>query len=164
MHRPEIREPTTSDIPEMHRLLTELAEFVDDADAYCRKIDSLERYGFGKHKVFHSLLATMDGTAVGLVNYFPEYSTWRGEPGVYVLDLFISEGQRGGGLGRRMLTETLTRATAGWEAGYIRLSVHGHNTQAIRFYRSLGFQNAVDDCLMIASADPIVSPDHTSLL
>ena len=138
----------------MHTLLSQLAVFVGEPEAYAGNLESLRRHGFGPRQVFHTLLAVQRDEPVGLVNYFPEYSTWRGEPGVYVLDLFVSEPLRGSGLGRRMLGETLTRAAGRWEAGYIRLSVHGHNADAIRFYRSLGFRNSADDCLMVASANP----------
>ena len=162
MSKLELRDAEPADIPDMHRLLADLAEFVGESHAYRGKAESLARYGFGDHKVFHSLLAFSGDEAVGLVNYFPEYSSWRGEPGVYVLDLFVCELQRGSGLGRRMIGETLTRAVQHWEAGYVRLSVHGHNAKAIHFYRSLGFREATDDCLMIAPANPQITTCHPS--
>ena len=162
MSSSEIREAEIADIPEMHRLLTDLARFVGDLHAYEGKTESLARYGFGANRVFHSLLAFSGDQAVGLVNYFPEYSSWRGEPGVYILDLFVSELQRGGGLGRRMLGEAMARAEQRWDAGYVRLSVHGHNAEAIRFYRSLGFRDTSDDRLMIAPANPKITPEDPS--
>jgi ribosomal protein S18 acetylase RimI-like enzyme len=150
METPVIRAATAEDIPSMDRLLRELASFVGEPEAYGGNLESLRRHGFGPQKVFHSLLAMNQDSAVGLVNYFPDYSTWRGQPGVYILDLCITEAQRGGGLGRRMLAETLRRASSAWEAGYIRLSVHGHNEAAIRFYTSLGFRESEGEWLMVA--------------
>lgn len=153
---PVIRAATAADIPAVHRLLGELASFVGEPDAYLGTEAALRRYGFGPDRVFHSLLALQQDCPVALANYFPDYSTWRGTPGVYVLDLYVTEAQRGTGLGRRMLAQTLERAADAWGARYARLSVHGHNDAAIRFYRNLGFSMLTHDCLMAAPVDAVL--------
>ena len=152
-----IRQATPEDVPHIHHLLTELAAFVGESAHYRANLESMRRHGFGPDRVFHTLLAWHQGEAVGLSNFFPDYSTWRGMPGVYVLDLYVSATVRGSGLGRELLTETLRHAHADWEAGYVRLTVHNHNEAATRFYRDLGFEAADGEKLLTVSRDDLTS-------
>ncbi len=158
MSKVEIRAATPDDVPVMHRLLGELADFVGDSEQYTGNVNSFRRHGFGPDRIFHTLLAEESGNAVGLVNYFPEYSTWLGTPGVYILDLVVSRGARGGGLGRALLRETMTQAAAAWDARYVRLGVHGHNESAMRFYRGLGFRESAGESVLIADASALAKP------
>ncbi len=153
--QPAIRQAEPEDIPHIHHLLTELAAFVGESEHYSANLDSMGRHGFGDNRVFHTLLAWHQDRAVGLANYFPDYSTWRGMPGVYVLDLYVTEDFRGSGLGQRLLSETLERAEVAWEAGYVRLTVHNHNKAAVRFYNALGFSPADGELLMTVTRNEL---------
>ena len=83
----------------------------------------------------------LDGDIVGMSLFFYNFSTWRGEPGVYVQDMVVSERARGLGLGRRLLLETARHASR-HGATHLRLSVDQDNAAAIGFYRSLGLDHA----------------------
>jgi len=57
-----------------------------------------------------SLLARLDGTAVGLANCFIGYSTFAAAPLVNIHDLAVLSGQRGKGIGSALLAAVETEA------------------------------------------------------
>ena len=73
----------------------------------------------------------------GMALYYPDYSTHRGEPGLYIQDLYVAPEARGTGLARALVAATLTHQT--WGAQYITLGVSPDNAAATRFYDKLGF-------------------------
>ena len=73
----------------------------------------------------------------GMALYYPDYSTHRGEPGLYIQDLYVAPAARGTGLARALVAATLAHQT--WGARYITLGVSPDNAPATRFYDKLGF-------------------------
>lgn len=132
-----VRRATAADADTIHRLIVELATDTGlRHKVSCTPADFRE-YGFGDDAAFTALLAERGGAVVGMALFFLTFSSWRGEPGVYLQDLVVAASARGQGLGRRLLAET---ARAGLEAGatHLRLSVEARNSGAIRFYESCG--------------------------
>ena len=84
----------------------------------------------------------------GLVVYFPEFSTWKGRPGVFIQDLYVVPEVRGTGLGRRLL-DAVKADAAGWGAVYVKLTVHGEQPGAVAFYKRLGFQTREDELTLV---------------
>jgi ribosomal protein S18 acetylase RimI-like enzyme len=72
-----------------------------------------------------------------MVLYFPEYSTWRGEMGLFVQDVYVSPEGRGLGLGRQLLAGAM--AHADWDPQFLTLMVAHPNARARAFYAELGF-------------------------
>ncbi len=91
---------------------------------------------FAPNPLLHALIAEA-AAPQGMIFYFPEFSTHRGQPGLHVQDLWIEPGARGQGLGRRLLAAAMARQD--WGARYITLSVTPENTDAVAFYTRLGF-------------------------
>ena len=108
--------------------------------AYRGSAAALRDHGLGTAPRFRALMAGH----VGMVLYFPEFSTLRGLPGVYVQDLYVAPDARGGGLARQLLGAVL-RDAGDWGAGYMRLSVHRGNAGAVAFYARLGFTGDPDE-------------------
>jgi ribosomal protein S18 acetylase RimI-like enzyme len=100
----------------------------------------LAHEAFGPRPTIALLVAEDDGNLLGCLVHQDTFSTWRGANGVFVVDLFVREGQRGRGIG-----VDLMRAVArfGIERGarFMRLDVEAGNDGAIRFYRRLGFRH-----------------------
>jgi GNAT superfamily N-acetyltransferase len=129
-----IRTATAADVPSLLRLLQAMAaeagESVGSTEA------SLLEHGFGATPRFRALLADVDGDPAGLCLYFAEYSTWRGQMGLYVQDIYVSPLARGSGMGRRLLAAALRDAD--WAPAFLTLMVARRNTSARAFYAGLG--------------------------
>ncbi len=132
-----IRAAISDDIPLIDALLQRLANSLNEPDAYAANQEALRDHGFGKKRVFHTLIADKDGQGVGLCIYFPEFSTWRCQPGIYVQDLYVDPACRGQAVGKRLLSAAISDAAEAWNAAYLRLSVHVVNQDAQAFYQSL---------------------------
>jgi GNAT superfamily N-acetyltransferase len=130
------RRAVAADVPLIHQLLCENAE--NDGGHIAGGEASLRRHGFGPSPRFRVLLAFAGEVAQGLTLYLPEYSSWRGELGLYLQDIYLRPAARGQGGGRALLAATL-RDAADWEVGFVTLIAHRANEGAQGFYARLGF-------------------------
>ena len=134
-----IRTATPADIPVIHALIRELADYEKVPHEAKATEAQLHEALFGEHPAAHAHIAADDttGTPVGFALWFLNFSTWRGVHGIYLEDLYVRPTARGAGHGKALLTE-LARICA--DRGYERLewSVLNWNTPAIAFYESLG--------------------------
>jgi GNAT superfamily N-acetyltransferase len=128
----------------IHRLLLDLAEALGKSSDIKSTADDIARFGFGDGPRFETLLAFEGEEAVGLAVFFYEFSTWRGTPGVYVQDLYVSPRMRGRGVGRDLVDAVRQRA-AEWGGRYVKLAVYDGNEQALGFYQALGFEICHDE-------------------
>jgi GNAT superfamily N-acetyltransferase len=92
---------------------------------------------FGSPPRCHALFAECDGQAVGFALWFYNFSTFAGRHGLYVEDVFVLPGHRGGGIGKAIFRDLARRAVA---QGCVRMewSVLDWNSPAVGFYRSIG--------------------------
>jgi hypothetical protein len=93
----------------------------------------LMTHGFGPTPRFHGLIAEADNP-LGMILYFPEYSTWRGEMGLFVQDIDIAPAGRG--QGRSLLAGAMARADRAPQFPTLMVA-HG-NTAERGFCGSLG--------------------------
>src|SRR5690349_23844258 len=117
-----IRVAEVGDSDLIHAGLLAMARAMGDADKITSTSADIRKYGFGDHPAFEVLIAERDGTFVGLCLTFASFSTWRGEPGIYVQDLYVGDAFRGHRIGEKLLRAVARRAKAKG-AGYLRLSV-----------------------------------------
>ena len=150
MTGPNFRRATSEDAETIQSLLGDLAR--QDGAQMRGSAEALRRYGFGASPMFQAVLAEEAGAATGLVLFFPEFSTLRGCPGVFVQDLFVAAPARGQGLGRKLLARALAAGQA-WDAAYLALMVDRSNTRARVFYDRCGFVDRGDyDMLVLDGA------------
>ncbi|MBK0398345.1 GNAT family N-acetyltransferase [Limibaculum sp. M0105] len=133
-----IRRATAADADRLHAALARLALHLGSPEKFRARPADYLRHGFQAEPLFRALIAEEGATTMGVAVYFPEFSTMRGRPGVYLQDLWVADEARGGGLGPQLLA-AVARDAAGWQASYMKLSAHVDNPGAIRFYRRLGF-------------------------
>jgi len=148
-----IRRASADDVPVIHALLTELEQTLGATEAVKRTGDDLRRFGFGEAPLFEVLLAWQDGKAIGLALFFREFSSWRGTPGVYVQDIYVSAELRGTGLGKKLMQAVMETART-WGATYCKLSVYGDNEPAQAFYKRLGFRISDTECVLVLDDFP----------
>lgn len=139
-----LRQATGADAGTIHGLIVELAEATGLAHKVSSTPEDFRSTGGSREPAFEALLAEQDGKAVGMALYFFTFSSWRGERGLYLQDLVVSERARGRGLGRRLMAATAQQALAKG-ATHLRLSVDIDNTSAMRFYRSCGLAECTDE-------------------
>jgi GNAT superfamily N-acetyltransferase len=132
-----IRTATAADVPAIARLICGLAEYEKLAHLVTLDESRLRQHLFGTRPFAEVLLAEDGGRVVGFALYFHNYSTFIGEPGIYLEDLFVEPGYRGRGHGKALLVALARLAV---ERGCARLDwvVLDWNAPAIEFYRSLG--------------------------
>ncbi|MGW5468200.1 N-acetyltransferase family protein [Streptomyces chartreusis] len=134
-----IRPATPADIPALHALIRELAEYEKALEEAKATEEQLHEALFGDRPAAYAHIAADDATGetVGCAVWFLNFSTWRGVHGIYLEDLYVRPTARGAGHGKALLAE-LARICV--ERGYQRLewSVLNWNTPSIAFYDSLG--------------------------
>jgi GNAT superfamily N-acetyltransferase len=135
-----IRPATPADVPEMLAFIRELAEYEREPHAAVATAEDLLRDGFGPRPVFQCLNAewTEDGAtkAAAMALYFPFYSTWRGNAGIHLEDLFVRPEFRRKGIARALFARL---AAIALERGdRFQWHVLDWNQLAIDFYESMG--------------------------
>ncbi|MER5476684.1 GNAT family N-acetyltransferase [Streptomyces sp. NPDC002734] len=134
-----IRPAAPADVPVIHGLIRELAEYEKAPEEAVATEEQLREALFGERPAVYAHMAVDEATGepVGFAMWFLNFSTWRGVHGIYLEDLYVRPEARGGGHGRALLTE-LARICV--ERGYQRLewSVLDWNEPAIGFYQALG--------------------------
>jgi GNAT superfamily N-acetyltransferase len=129
------RRAEADDAALLHTLLTEMASA--EGGRIKGSPETLLRHGFGPDPRFRAVLA-FDAQPLGMALFFPEYSSWRGQMGLYVQDLYLRPPARGKGLGRGLMAAALDEA-ADWQPQFLTLMVQRKNTVAQGFYAALGF-------------------------
>lgn len=132
-----IRYATAGDVPEILRLIRELAEYERALHEVKATEDQLRDRLFGDDPQVFAHVAEHDGRVVGFAVWFLTFSTWNGTHGIYLEDLFVEPEYRGHGHGRALLTE-LARVADDRGYGRVEWSVLDWNEPAIGFYKALG--------------------------
>ncbi|NMD57067.1 MULTISPECIES: GNAT family N-acetyltransferase [Tsukamurella] len=145
-----IRPATPADVPEILTMIAELAAYEKEPDAAVATAEQLHAALFGPAPAVFALIASEPGpaddavrrpggteTVVGMAVYFRTFSTWTGTHGIWLEDLYVRPGARGGGHGKKLLAALAQECR---DNGYARLewTVLDWNAPAIGFYRSIG--------------------------
>lgn len=165
----EIRPATPDDAPTILRFVRELAAYEREPDAVEATVESLRAQLSAERPPFECLLA-LDPEPVGFALYFHNYSTWRGRPGLYLEDLYVTPSARTRGIGRALLVRLAAIAV---ERGCARMewAVLDWNQPAWAFYRALGaeplegwtlFRLTGQPLSDLASPPPAADPPRTN--
>jgi GNAT superfamily N-acetyltransferase len=132
-----VRPIRPDDVPAVVALVRELADYEKALHEARLTEEQLSGVLFGDAPALFGHVAEDDGEVVGMALWFLNFSTWRGTHGIYLEDLYVQPGHRGGGLGKELLR---TLAAVCVERGYSRLewSVLDWNTPSIDFYKAAG--------------------------
>lgn len=150
-----IRPATESDAAAIHAMILALGHAMGEPDRIKSRPTDFSRYGPGKNMLFEALIAERDEEPVGLCLFFLTFSSWLGEPGVYVQDLYVASSERGTGLGRRLLSEA-ARSGRRRDATHLRLGVDRTNTSAKLFYEHLDMEHREDEHVYHIGGDAFV--------
>jgi len=129
--RVNIRKATVEDLPSIHNLVCELAEYEKGLDKVSTTPKSYQQ-DFND-KVFDALVAEVDGEILGMALYFMAFSTWRGRM-MYLEDFIVKESMRGHGIGAKLFDAFLYESK-NQEAVLVKWQVLKWNEPAINFYK-----------------------------
>lgn len=132
-----IRAAKPDDSPAIYRFIRELAEYEKLLHIVTATESDIQEALFGVRPCAEAILAYWEGNPVGFALYFTTFSTFAGQPGLYLEDVYIKPDYRGKGIGKAVMTYLARLAK---ERGYKRFewSVLDWNEPAIRFYKNLG--------------------------
>ena len=133
----KIRAATREDVPIILQLIRDLAEYERAPSEVTATEEQLVDVLFGERRAAEVLLAFEDDAPVGFAVFFHNFSTWLGQPGLYLEDLFVKPEARGKGYGRSLLVH-LAKIARDRGCGRMEWAVLDWNKPAIQFYRALG--------------------------
>ena len=138
-----LRFATEDDVGLILDFIRQLADSVKQPDEVVADADRLRRTLFGDRQVAEVVIASFDGEPAGFALFVHNYSSYLGQPGIYVEDLFVVPARRGHGIGR-VLFSFLAGIAVERGCGRLEWAVHDWNEPAIRFYKRFGAQ-AIDE-------------------
>jgi GNAT superfamily N-acetyltransferase len=134
---PAIRPAAEADVPDLIRLIKELAEYEREPDAVKITEDRLAALLFGPDPRVFALVAEHEQRVAGMAIYFLNFSTWEGKFGIYLEDLYVSPETRGTGLGKALL-QSLAAIAVARDYARFEWAVLDWNQPALDFYQGLG--------------------------
>ena len=132
-----LRPATPADLPAMVGLITELADFEGLTHLVVVTPESLHPHLFGPRPVAEAVVGEVDGSVVAFALFFTNFSTFLGQPGLYLEDLYVQPAYRGTGLGKALLSH-LGALALQRGCGRFEWSVLDWNQRAIDFYETMG--------------------------
>jgi GNAT superfamily N-acetyltransferase len=144
-----VRFATAADCGLILEFIRELAEYEQAADAVVATEADLLQHGFGSEPRLEARIAELDGAPVGMAVFHPRFSTWLGQPTLFLEDIVVREAARRHGVGRRLMARL---AVVARERGWGRIDFHVLNWNPARsFYGKLGFDH-LDEWLRYGAA------------
>jgi GNAT superfamily N-acetyltransferase len=133
----EITPAAESDVPVILQMIRGLAEYEKLSHVVSATEQQLRHTLFGDRPAAEVLLARWNGEPIGFALFFPNYSTFLAQPGIYLEDLFVKPQARGKGAGLALFIE-LARIAVERGCGRVEWAVLDWNKPSIRFYKKLG--------------------------
>ena len=135
--------------------IRELAEYEKLSHEVVATEDTLRASLFQGRQVAEVILAEFQGSAVGFALFFHNFSTFLGQPGIYLEDLYVTPAMRGKGVGTTLLS-FLARLASERGCGRLEWAVLDWNQPAITFYKNLDAQ-PMDEWTVFRLTGPALS-------
>ncbi len=132
-----IRVATKKDVPLILQFIKKLAHYERLSHEVTATEEILRRNLFEGRRVADVILAEHQQRPVGFALYFYNFSTFLGQAGIYIEDLYVDEIYRGNGFGRALFLHIVNLAKERG-CGRVEWSVLNWNRPAIQFYENLG--------------------------
>ncbi len=128
----QIRKGNAADVPEIMRLVRELAVYEKAEHEVSNTNERMIAEGFGEFPAFGVFMGEVGEEVVGMALYYYRYSTWKGTR-IYLEDLIVSEKFRGKGYGK-LLFEAVIAEGKKTNCSGMMWQVLDWNQPAIDFY------------------------------
>ncbi|HAV1353552.1 GNAT family N-acetyltransferase [Vibrio aquaticus] len=136
-----VRKAIKEDSSKLLELIGHKAEFDRSMKGFNGEIsttkEKIERTLFGDYPFAHALLLEVDGEVQGFALFHYRYSSFRGEPSIWLDDLLVVSNHRSKGYGAELMDALKTEAQKSLTS-HISWTASPHNTKAHEFYKKLG--------------------------
>jgi GNAT superfamily N-acetyltransferase len=153
---PDIRivPATEAEAPVILEMIQGLAEYEKLSHLVTATSEQIRETLFGPRPAAEVLLARWNDEWAGFALFFPTYSTFLAQPGLYLEDLYVKPHARGHGLGLALLTQ-LAKLAVARGCGRVDWAVLDWNEPSIQFYRKLGAEPQVEWTTFRLSGEPL---------
>jgi GNAT superfamily N-acetyltransferase len=131
-----IRAANEKDVPLILGFIKELAEYekmLDDVVA----TEELLKESLFERKTAEVVIGEYNGKPIGFALFFYNFSTFLGQPGIYLEDLYVKPEARGKGFGKTILSY-LAKLAVDRRCGRLEWACLDWNEPSIRFYKQMG--------------------------
>jgi GNAT superfamily N-acetyltransferase len=134
-----IREARESDLHIIENLAMELIESMENKEGINLRDMLMNCQNLLKDTNSHILIAEVDGTIVGFVNFTLRRTLLHISPSVLIDELVVTESYRGKGVGKQLIHTAIEKCK---QLGCceIEVTTEFNNTDAREFYKSCGFK------------------------
>ena len=124
-------------IPQIVEMIREFAEF-ENLSEFCEVTEeNLREAMFGENPCVEGLMAFYANEPIGYALFYENFSSFRGQRGVYLEDLYVKPAYRGRKIGEAFLRK-LAQIARSRNFRRIDFMVLDWNETAIKFYKKLG--------------------------
>lgn len=132
-----IRPATATDLPAIHGLVGELAEFEKERPAFTATIQQYrEEFAAGTFSAHVAVSGGDEREIIGMALYYDTFSTWKGKM-LYLEDFVVRHALRGNGIGQALFAAYREEAKRRGCA-LIKWQVLDWNDAAVKFYELQG--------------------------
>ena len=132
----QIRLAEKKDAALIVKYIRDLASYEDELDQVTVTAEILEENMFDKSGA-QAIIGEYQGIPVGFALFHQSFSTFLGQKGIALVDLFIEPEMRNHGFGKAMLAY-LANLTINQDCGRLEWWCHDWNTSAIELYKKWG--------------------------
>ena len=136
-----VRLATSSDVSLIYRFIQKKAEFDRGVGAYSGTIqtseDKIRQTMFNHNPFAYVLLAQGDRGVIGFALYGFRYSSFVGQPSIWLDDLYVERDMRSKGAGS-LLMNKLQEIARENNCTHLAWTADVRNTRGLKFYRRLG--------------------------
>ena len=137
----QIRLAKSEEAAIIYQFIQDKAEFDRSVGAYSGVIQTtvakIERSLFGDHPFAYVLLAENEPEAIGFALYGFRYSSFAGQPSIWLDDLYVNPDMRNHGAGT-LLMNKLQQIAKNNNCSHLAWTADARNIKGLRFYDRLG--------------------------
>jgi len=149
-----VQPATEQDVPLILEMARALAAYERMPNAVTATEADLLHCLFGPRPAAEAAIGYVGEEPAGMVVFVKTFSTFVGQPGIYLEDIYVDERWRGHGLGREML-RYVAKLSVARGRGRFEWSVLNWNAPAIGFYEKLGARPQSDWTLYLLQGEAL---------